>query len=339
MRIVIALGGNALLHRGEHPESRIQTQRLAEVAPALARVAMDHQLLIVHGNGPQVGLLAAENATDASITVAYPLGDMVAESQGLIGLWLQRSLHNAQLSGPVAALVCQTVVDTADPAWNAPSKFIGPGYNEADAKVLSGRYGWAFREDGKRWRRVVPSPAPVEIVEQDVIAGLLASGVTVIAGGGGGAAVTRDGGVLSGVDAVVDKDGTAAMLAIHLDADLLIILTDVPAVMAHYGTPHQSAIRSTTCGELGRQAFSDGSMGPKVSAAVRFVQSTGRRAAIGSLDCLLEIMSGDAGTQIHPDGDGTLAMLVKAPAAMRVVRSGAISGAARNRPGLLGRES
>lgn len=299
MRIVVALGGNALLRRGEHPESRIQTQRLAAMAPSLARLAVDHQLVIVHGNGPQVGLLATENASDTSIAAAYPLGDMVAESQGLIGLWLQRSLHNAGMPGPVATLVCQTVVDASDPAWQAPAKYIGPGYNAEDAQALAEQYGWIFKEDGSHWRRVVPSPAPLEIVEQDIIAGLLASGATVIAGGGGGAPVTREHGILAGVDAVVDKDSVAALLAIHLDADLLAILTDVPAVMTGFGTRHQQPIHAITCAALEGNTFADGSMGPKVDAALGFVQATGRRAAIGSLDEAGAVVSGEAGTQVR----------------------------------------
>ncbi|PYI64279.1 carbamate kinase [Arthrobacter livingstonensis] len=299
MRIIVALGGNALLRRGEHPESRIQTQRLAAVAPSLVQLSVDHQLVIVHGNGPQVGLLASENATDTSIAAAYPLGDMVAESQGLIGLWLQRSLHNAGMAGPVAALVCQTVVDASDPAWQVPTKYIGPGYSAEDAQVLAKQYGWIFKEDGSHRRRVVPSPAPVEIVEQDIIVGLLAAGVTVIAGGGGGVPVTHDDGVLSGVDAVVDKDSVAALLAIRLDADLLAILTDVPAVMTGFGTPQQQPIHAITCAALEGNTFADGSMGPKVRAAIGFVQATGRRVAIGSLDDALAVVAGEAGTQVR----------------------------------------
>lgn len=299
MRIVIALGGNALLRRGEHPESKIQTDRLAVVAPSLVQLAADHQLLIVHGNGPQVGLLATENASDTSISAAYPLGDMVAESQGLIGLWLQRCLHNAGTSSPAAALVCQTVVSSSDPAWQAPTKFIGPGHSAADAQALAKQYGWIFKEDWPHWRRVVPSPAPLAIVEQDIIAVLLSSGVTVIAGGGGGVPVTHEHGILTGVDAVVDKDSVAALLAIRLDADLLVILTDVPAVMTGFGTPQQQPIHAITCAALEGKTFADGSMGPKISAAIDFVQATGRRVAIGSLDDALAVVAGDAGTQVR----------------------------------------
>ncbi len=298
MRIVVALGGNALLHRGERPEQHIQTHRLAEVAPHLATVANDHELVIVHGNGPQVGLLSSENRDDPAIGTAYPLGDMVAESQGLIGLWIQQALHNAGALRPVVTLVCQTLVDAADPAWLTPTKFIGPNLTPERADSLRTQLHWSFADDGGTPRRVVASPSPLAIIERDVIGDLLTAGVTVIAGGGGGVPVIRQASRLIAADAVVDKDAVAALLATELEADLLVILTDVPAVMANYGTSRQRAILGTTAGELGAASFAAGSMGPKVDAAVRFVTATTRRAAIGSLDNAAAVIAGTNGTQI-----------------------------------------
>ncbi|MEA9984869.1 MULTISPECIES: carbamate kinase [Subtercola] len=298
MRLVVALGGNALLRRGEPPEALTQTRRLAAAAPAFVRLAAQHELLLIHGNGPQVGLLAAENVTDEAIATPYPLGDMVAESQGLIGLWLQRALFNAKSTKPVVSLVCQTVVDEADPAWQHPTKQIGPSYSAHDAHTLTKRHGWTFVTDEVTWRRVVPSPAPIDIIEQGVIGNLLSAGMIVIGAGGGGVPVVRTRGQLIGVNAVIDKDSVAALLAITLTADRLIILTDVSAVMRGYGTPQQHPILETTADELDAQHFSSGSMGPKVTAATAFVRETGCRAAIGSLDDAEAVVNGLAGTQI-----------------------------------------
>lgn len=298
MRIVVALGGNALLHRGESPEAGTQTRRLADVAPALAALASQHELVIVHGNGPQVGLLADENASDTAIARAYPLGDMVAESQGLIGLWIQQAVHNAGATKPTVAVVSQTVVNAADPAWLTPTKFIGPGYEEAEAHTLERSCDWSFAQDGVTWRRVVGSPEPLEIVELAIVERLLSSGTTVIVGGGGGVPVQKEPAGLRTVDAVIDKDSVAALLAIRLSADLLVILTDVPAVMVEFGTDHQHPIGATTVDALAQHDFADGSMGPKVSAALKFSRATGRRSAIGSLDEAQAVVRGDSGTQI-----------------------------------------
>jgi carbamate kinase len=297
MRIVIALGGNALLRRGEKPEASIQRAHVAEVAPALAEVARSHELLIVHGNGPQVGMLALESDADPSLISPYPLSDLVAETQGMIGLWIQQEMLNAG-ARRVTTLVSQTVVDIEDPAFAAPSKFIGPGYDEATAAALTAEHDWSMRLDGSRWRRVVASPWPHRIVELDAAELLLRNGTTVVLAGGGGVPVVVTGGALRSVDAVVDKDRVATVCAERLEADLLVVLTDVPAVMTDFGTELQRELGSVSVGDLEALTFPDGSMGPKVEACCHFVRVTGHRAAIGALGELAEVIAGRAGTQI-----------------------------------------
>jgi carbamate kinase len=298
LRIVVALGGNALLRRGERPDAAIQIEHVAQAAPALAKAAADHDVVLVHGNGPQVGMLALESGADASLSRPYALSDLVAETQGMIGYWLQQGLANAGLPGPVVTLVTQTVVDPADPAFRNRTKFVGSLYTEDEARDLARANGWTVRQDGTGWRRVVASPAPQRIVEIDVTEVLLRSGVTVVLAGGGGVPVIEGPQGLEGVDAVVDKDLTAALVAELLDADLLAILTDVPAVLTGYGTPAQKPLRDVTVAQLEALDFPAGSMGPKVEAACRFARHTGRRAAIGSLDDAAHVIDGTSGTQI-----------------------------------------
>ena len=305
MRLVIALGGNALLRNGESPEAQTQTDRLTSIAPALASLADNNELVLVHGNGPQVGLLALENIADTSIATPYPLSDMVAESQGLIGAWIQRSLLNAEATRPVVTVISQTVVDRDDPGWLTPSKYIGPVYTTAESQMLAKRYGWTFRGEHAGFRRVVASPVPLEVVEQSTIVHLLDAGITVVAGGGGGIPTTKIDGRLRPVDAVVDKDAVASLLAVNLNADLLVILTDVPGIMAAFGTPDQQVISSATSASLSAEVFNAGTMRPKVLAAIGFADSTGRRAAIGSLDDIEAVVHGKAGTQIRPSAAGT----------------------------------
>lgn len=301
MRIVAALGGNALLRRGERPDAAPQLAHIEAAAAALAPLARDHELLICHGNGPQVGLLALESGADRTLTRAYPLDSLVAQTQGMIGYWLAQALGNAGVGTPVVALVTQVVVDEADPAFAAPTKFIGPVYDRARAVRLADEHAWTMAADGPSWRRVVPSPLPVRIVEQATIGQLLDAGSVVVCGGGGGAPVTSGGdGRLHGVEAVVDKDLTAALLAIAVAADHLLILTDVAAVMENYGTPAAVPLRVLTLDELARRRFPAGSMGPKIDACASFVRATGRPATIGALADATAMLDGAAGTTLKP---------------------------------------
>jgi carbamate kinase len=298
MRIVIALGGNALLRRGERPDAAIQLAHLARAAPGLAKVATENEVILVHGNGPQVGLLSLESGSDSSLSHPYPLSDLVAETQGLIGYWIQQALTNAGLAGPVVTLVTQTIVDGADPAFQEPSKFVGGGYPETEARSLATANDWAVRQDGDQWRRVVASPMPTRIMELDAAELLLQHGMTVVLGGGGGVPVVEGPTGLRGVDAVVDKDFTAALIATQLRAELLIMLTDVPEVLSDYGTPQEKPLHQVTVAELETRTFPAGSMGPKVAAACQFVSQRHMRAAIGSLDNVADVVAGSSGTQV-----------------------------------------
>jgi len=305
MRVLIALGGNALLRRGEAPDAAIQLDHVVHAAPALAAAARDHELVITHGNGPQVGLLALESSDDRSLERPYPLDALVAETQGLIGYWLQQSIAGAGLDGPIVSLVSQTIVAADDPAFADPTKFVGATYSREQADDLADRRGWAVKPDGDRWRRVVASPAPVGVIEVPIVETLLAAGTTVICAGGGGAAVVRSGARFTGVEAVVDKDHVAALLALVLHADLLVLLTDVPAVVAGYGTPDAHPLGAVTVDELVGQPFAAGSMGPKVEAACRFARESGKTAVIGALDDLAAVLAGHGGTRVTALGSGS----------------------------------
>ncbi len=298
MRLVIALGGNALLPRGVAPDESPQLLRVAKVAGPLAELARQHEVVLVHGNGPQVGMLARQSAADDSLARPYPFQDLVAQTQGLIGYWLQQALGQ-QLSRPVVTLVTQTVVDPADPAFQAPTKFVGSVYSAEVAREYADRYGWSVAQDGPHWRRVVPSPQPLRIVEIGVAELLLQQGITVILAGGGGVPVQATEQGLRGIAAVVDKDLVAAEIAATMGAELLLILTDVPAVLHGFGTPAQRPIGQIRAHDLDPAAFAAGSMGPKVAAVVDFVQRTGARAAIGSINQIQEIFDGCAGTQVQ----------------------------------------
>lgn len=296
---MVALGGNALLERGEKPDAEIQRDHVRRAALALAPLATDHELIICHGNGPQVGVLAVESEADRNLSRAYPLDVLGAQTQGMIGYWLVQELRDAGVGQPVIAVVTQTVVDRDDPAFGAPTKFIGSGYVEAQAKRLAADRGWTVAADGPCWRRVVPSPEPLRVPELASIAGLLAAGTIVVCAGGGGIPVVEDGpGRLIGVEAVVDKDLTAARLAVELNADRLLILTDVKAVMRDFGTPRATAIPSLGLDELAELHLPAGSMGPKLRACEAFTAATGRPSAIGSLTDAAEILAGTAGTTV-----------------------------------------
>ena len=301
MRIVIALGGNALLQRGEKPDAAIQRRHVRRAAQSLAPLAADHQLIVCHGNGPQIGLLAQESQTDQALSLPYPLDVLGAQTQGMIGYWLVQELANAGVTKPLVALVTQTVVDPEDPAFAGPTKFIGVGYSQEQAEDAAARYGWTMAVDGDRWRQVVPSPQPLRVVEEETIRALVDRDVVVVCGGGGGAPVTEDRiGRLTGVQAVVDKDLTAAQLALALRADRLLVLTDVPAIIRGYGTPQAEPIRAIDAEALAELPFPDGSMGPKVDACVWFARASGHPAAIGALTSAAEVLAGHAGTTITP---------------------------------------
>ncbi len=300
MRVVVALGGNALLERGDRPDAVIQRRHVRQAAAALAPLAADHQLVLCHGNGPQVGLLALESQADASLSRPYPLDVLVAQTQGMIGYWLVQELRNAGVAQPAVCVVSQTVVDAADPAFTNPTKFIGASYDKDEAQALAANMGWTIAADGSRWRRVVASPGPLGLVEIDTVRSLAEAGALVVCGGGGGVPVIRSSaGELTGVEAVVDKDLTSAELAITLKADRLLVLTDVPAIIDGYGTPDARPIQAIDIDALSAMTFPAGSMGPKVEACIRFVRASGQPAAIGALTDAVDILAGRAGTTIN----------------------------------------
>jgi carbamate kinase len=305
MLVVAALGGNALLRRGEPLESEIARRNAKVAAEALATLAREHQLVVTHGNGPQIGLLALQNEAYRDVP-SYPLDVLGAESEGMIGYVMEQELGNALPGCQIASLLTQTVVDPADPAFARPTKPIGPTYSAEVAQRLASERGWAVAPDGAdgsgtdRWRRVVASPGPRSIVELPTIRLLLDHNVLVICAGGGGIPVVVDAhGARYGVEAVVDKDLVTALLAQELGADLLVLLTDVTSVELDWGTPHARPLRETTVRELSEYQFAPGSMGPKVEAALSFVSNTGRPAAIGALADAAAVVNGTAGTMIR----------------------------------------
>lgn len=300
MLVVAALGGNALLRRGEPLTAEVQRANAARAAAALAElVRAGHDLVVTHGNGPQVGLLALQGAALDPDT-ADPLDYLGAGTEGMIGYLIEQELENALgHDRPVAALLTQVVVDPADPAFARPTKPVGPVYSEADAKALADRRGWAIAPDGASWRRVVPSPKPQEIPDLRVIRLLMSQGVVVICAGGGGIPVVRRAdGSLAGVEAVIDKDHASALLARGLGADALLMLTDVDGVMDGFGTAAARRIPRLTREEAGRISLPTGSMGPKVAAGLDFVAAGGRMAGIGRMEDAAAILAGAAGTVI-----------------------------------------
>jgi carbamate kinase len=298
-RVVVALGGNALLRRGEPVSASTQRDNIRRAAKALALLmAEGHHLVITHGNGPQVGLLALQG--EAAGKGAFPLDVLGAETEGMIGYVLQQELDNAYV-GPArfATLLTQVEVDPHDAAFSAPSKPVGSVYTEVDARRLAEQRGWAIARDGDAWRRVVPSPRPVRILEIEVIRLLVSQGVTVICAGGGGIPVApRPDGAYVGVEAVIDKDHASGLLAAELEADAFLMLTDVPAVYTGWGTPSQRALGDVTPRELAGMDFAAGSMSPKVQAACDFVNRAGGMAGIGALDDASAILARQAGTRV-----------------------------------------
>ncbi|MCI6585398.1 MAG: carbamate kinase [Mobiluncus porci] len=304
MRIVIALGGNALLRRGEKPDAATQIANVEAAIKQLAPLAEEHEVVITHGNGPQVGVLALQSANDTNLSAPYAFDTLGAQTQGMIGYWLLQSLQNNLPGRQVAALVNQTLVLAGDPAFDNPTKFVGQVYNQEEARRLEVERGWKMKADGDYFRRVVGSPWPQRVVETRLIRRMLEVGAVVVCAGGGGIPVIRnDKGKLEGIEAVVDKDLTAAVLAEHLEADFLMILTDVPAVMENFGKPDQKEIHRSSPHAMRQGGFPAGSMGPKVEAACRFVELTGDVAAIGQLADAQKIIEGEAGTIITPGGN------------------------------------
>ncbi len=301
MRIVVALGGNALLKRGEPMTAEVQRVNVRKAAIALAELAREHDIIIAHGNGPQVGLLALQAAAYKEVA-PYPLDILGAESVGMIGYLVEQELANALPEGTkLATLLTQIEVDRADPAFLKPEKPIGPVYDDAEAGKARADQGWPMVEESNgKWRRVVPSPLPRRITQIETIRLLVDYGVIVICAGGGGIPVIRtDDGDLEGVEAVIDKDRAAGLLAKDLDADAFLMLTDVDAVYEGWGTPQQRPIRRASPEDLSGHAFAAGSMGPKVEAACAFASEEGRLAGIGQLEDAREILELRAGTIIR----------------------------------------
>jgi carbamate kinase len=303
VRVVVALGGNALLKRGEPMTADMQRTNVRSAAPALAAVARKHQLVLSHGNGPQVGLLALQGAAYEEVD-AYPLDVLGAQTEGMIGYVLEQELGNLLASEvPLATILTMVEVDPADAAFGDPTKFVGPVYDKAESDALAAEKGWVFKQDGDAWRRVVPSPEPKRIFEIRPIRWLLDKDAVVICAGGGGIPTMYDPNAdrtLVGVEAVIDKDLASELLAREVEADLFVMATDVDGVYAEWGTPEQRRLEKVTPEELRGSEFAAGSMGPKVEAAMRFVEVTGSRSAIGSLEQIEQIVEGEAGTQVVP---------------------------------------
>ena len=300
MKLVVALGGNALLRRDQAPTAEHQLENIRRAAVQLASVAAAHELVLTHGNGPQVGLLALQAAAYAGVE-SYPLDVLGAQTDGMIGYLLEQELANRlPPARVVATLLTRVEVDPRDPAFEHPSKPIGPVYSRADAQRIAAERHWTMAPDGQGLRRVVASPQPLRVLGVEPIRWLLAHDAVVIAAGGGGIPVARgaDGTSLHGVEAVIDKDLCSGLLARDLQADVLVIATDVDAVYVDWGQPGQRALRKVTPEELEQHSFAAGSMGPKVAAACRFVRSTGRRAVIGSLEHIEAMLAGEAGTEV-----------------------------------------
>ena len=305
MRVVVALGGNALLQRGQILNAENQRENIRVAAMQLAEVHKHHQLVIAHGNGPQVGLLALMDAAYTAVD-PYPLDVLGAETVGMIGYIIEQELGNIiPFKDHIVTVLTQVVVDPGDPAFQNPTKHVGPVYDRAESERLRKEKGWSMDADGKHFRRVVPSPQPQRIIELNVIRMLVDNGVVVICAGGGGIPTAYDQDQkLYGVEAVIDKDLASALLSRELAAEMFVMLTDVANVYADFGTPQQRSIRAAHPDALEHLDFADGSMGPKVRSACQFVRETGKQSAIGKLSDLTGIMSGEDGTLISNDISG-----------------------------------
>ena len=303
MKVVIALGGNALLRRGERADADVQMANVRIAAKAVAEIAKEHNVVLTHGNGPQVGLLALQ--ADAYKDVKpYPFDVLGAESQGMIGYMVAQCVGNDLPDRQVVNIITQTEVDPQDPAYRDPRKFVGPVYDKETAEKLAAERGWTIAADGKYFRRVVPSPQPKKIVEIETIRQLVDAGAMVIASGGGGIPVVRDeNGKLQGSEAVIDKDMSASIMADELDADALLILTDAPSIALDWGTPDQKEIKEVSPEKLQEYSFAKGSMGPKVEAVCRFANTGKGFGAVGRLEDALDILNGKAGTIIRKNAE------------------------------------
>jgi carbamate kinase len=303
VRIVVALGGNALLRRGQPMTAENQRENVRTAAVALAPIAAEHELVVSHGNGPQVGLLALQGAAYTAVET-YPLDVLGAQTEGMIGYFIEQELGNLlPIEKPFATLLTMIEVDPDDPAFQDPTKFIGPVYDQAEADTLAAEKGWTVKPDGDKWRRVVASPLPKRIFEIRPIRWLLEHQTVVICAGGGGIPTAWVAGrerTLAGVEAVIDKDFASELLARELEADLFVMATDVDGVYDGWGTPEQRRLDRVTPAQLRAGSFAAGSMGPKVEAAAKFVETTGKRAAIGSLADIEKIVEGAAGTNVVP---------------------------------------
>ena len=305
MRIVVALGGNALLRRGEPLSAENQRENVRTACAQIARIALGNELVVAHGNGPQVGLLALQGAAYQDVP-SYPLDVLGAETEGMIGYIIEQELGNLlPVEVPFATLLTQVEVDANDPAFEQPSKPIGPVYSREEAERLAAQKGWSIAADGDRFRRVVASPRPKRIFEIRPIRWLLEKGAVVICAGGGGIPTVYDQErKLHGIEAVIDKDLCSALLAEQLEADLLVIATDVDGAYLDWGTAQQRRIAEAHPDQLEELGFAAGSMGPKIQAACEFARNTGRTAVIGSLGDIEAIVQGQAGTRISLAASG-----------------------------------
>lgn len=298
MRIVIALGGNALLRRGEEMTAENQRENIRIAAKVLAPIIEKHEVVISHGNGPQVGLLSLQSAAYKEVE-EYPLDILGAQTQGMIGYMIEQELGNhLPVEIPIASILTMVEIDPEDSAFSNPTKPIGPIYDEKEARDLAKLKGWNIKQDGDYWRRVVPSPEPHRIFQLRPIHWLLEKGTVVICAGGGGIPTSyKDNGKLEGVEVVIDKDRASSLLAFELEADLLIMATDTDGVYLDWGDDSEKIISKTTPEEISKYSFDKGSMGPKVEAACSFVERSGQRAVIGSLKDIEKMVSGISGTQ------------------------------------------
>jgi carbamate kinase len=306
MRIVVALGGNALQRRGEPMTVESQRVNVRTACEALAPLALEHELVVSHGNGPQVGLLAMQAAAFGD-EQSYPFDVLGAQTEGMIGYLIEQELGNLlPFEKPLATVLTMTEVDPDDPAFADPTKFVGPSYTEDEARAKAAANGWVVKPDGAAWRRVVPSPLPQRIFEVRPVRWLLEQGCVVVCTGGGGIPTMYAPGTrrLVGAQAVIDKDRSSAVLARDIDADLLVIVTDAPGVCVDWGTPRQRLIRHAHPDELDLLSFPSGSMGPKVEAECAFARQTGRRAAIGALTQVADVLAGRTGTIVSTDAAG-----------------------------------
>lgn len=298
MRVVVGLGGNALLKRGETLTHEAQRRNVMRAAAALAPLAREHELVVTHGNGPQVGLLAIQDLAVPG-SGGFTLDVLGAQTEGMIGYLLAQELRNELPGARVATLLTQVEVDATDPAFRHPTKPVGPFYSRAQAEALAKARGWSVAADGDGFRRVVPSPWPLRVLEIDTLRLLVDAGTVVVCAGGGGIPVVFDPfGRVHGVEAVIDKDRSTALVAEQLDADALLLLTDASGVFVGWGTPSARRLGRVTPAELLALALPEGSMGPKAEAAAGFVERTGGVAAIGALEDAVGILRGEAGTRV-----------------------------------------